>query len=171
MEVLKEALGAKMIQELPGSRLDQLDAYTELLKIRTQLEAMRREKAAQQERDRELAGQRKVLEERSLLATQLSAQVEELTAVSSRLQEEKATLLEFVEESLKTREAELAKLDSLKSEQQASEGREQGLQAELETKNKEVERAEQKALVEEKRQKEAIALAAEKEGLLVKAKS
>ena len=69
MEVLKEALGAKMIQELPGSRLDQLDAYTELLKIRTQLEAMRREKAAQQERDRELAGQRKVLEERSLLAT------------------------------------------------------------------------------------------------------
>ena len=91
--------------------------------------------------------------------------------MSSRLQEEKATLLEFVEESLKTREAELAKLDSLKSEQQASEGREQGLQAELETKNKEVERAEQKALVEEKRQKEAIALAAEKEGLLVKAKS
>ena len=76
-----------------------------------------------------------------------------------------------LEESLKTREAELAKLDSLKSEQQASEGREQGLQAELETKNKEVERAEQKALVEEKRQKEAIALAAEKEGLLVKAKS
>ena len=65
----------------------------------------------------------------------------------------------------------MAKLDSLKSEQQASEGREQGLQAELETKNKEVERAEQKALVEEKRQKEAIALAAEKEGLLVKAKS